>query len=110
METTKNNPALVSASSRYYAVGTRSIKIEGDKEIVYFRRRFLPLAGSLPSVGSAVVGQGERPDLMATKTLGDPTQYWRICDANDGMEPVALFDKPGLTLRIPQSGYRPASL
>ena len=33
------------------------------------------------------VVQGDRLDTITTRTLGDPLQFWRICDANDTYEP-----------------------
>ena len=32
--------------------------------------------------------------------LGDPLQYWRICDANGAMRPDELTDTAGRRLRI----------
>lgn len=35
---------------------------------------------------------GERLDHLAARYLGNPTEFWRICDANDAMLPDALTD------------------
>ena len=32
--------------------------------------------------------------------LGDPEQFWRICDANDAMHPLDMTSEPGRILRI----------
>ena len=45
--------------------------------------------------------QGERIDLVAYRTLGDPLAYWRICDANNAMDPQELTEEPGFRLRVP---------
>jgi nucleoid-associated protein YgaU len=47
------------------------------------------------------VRQGERLDTLAAQFLGDPTQFWRICDANDVLRPQDLTAVPGSVLRIP---------
>ena len=38
---------------------------------------------------------------ITARTLGDPEQYWRVCDANDAMNPAELTVRPGRTLRVP---------
>ena len=47
------------------------------------------------------VTQGDRLDLIAYNTLGDPEQFWRICDANNAMNPVELTAEAGKTVRVP---------
>ncbi len=31
---------------------------------------------------SLKVHEGDRPDLVAFRALGDPEQFWRLCDVN----------------------------
>lgn len=45
--------------------------------------------------------QGERLDLVTHRTLGDSLQFWRICDANDAINPFDLIDPEGQMLRVP---------
>ena len=40
---------------------------------------------------------GDRLDLITARTLGDPEQFWRICDANDALDPDDLAE-PGRRL------------
>ena len=40
-------------------------------------------------------------DLIAARTIGDAEQFWRICDANDAMNPADLTAESGETLRVP---------
>ncbi len=87
-------------TSRYYYIKDAEIKI-GNKTIIYKLRRFLPRADEIPGLGEVTVLEGDRPDLVTARTLGDPEQYWRICDANDGMNPFELTDRPGRKLKIP---------
>jgi hypothetical protein len=46
------------------------------------------------------VTQGDRLDNIAAKYLGDPEQFWRLCDANGAMRPDALTETIGRWLRI----------
>src|SRR5262245_27367676 len=88
------------ANSRYYGIATRVLTAPDGRAIPYTGRRFAPQGTSLPLLQEATVAQGDRLDWIATRTLGAPEQYWRICDANDAMNPVAL-EQPGLRLRVP---------
>jgi hypothetical protein len=57
----------------------------------------------MPLAQHSVVG-GERIDGIAATFLKDPTQYWRICDANAVMRPSELTDTIGRVLKIAISG------
>ncbi|GAC1503583.1 MAG: hypothetical protein NVS2B14_16330 [Chamaesiphon sp.] len=45
--------------------------------------------------------EGDRLDLITYKTLGDPEQFWQVCDANNTMNPTELTSEVGTTIRIP---------
>ena len=88
-------------TSRYYALPTATHTTSDGREIPYKRRRFLPSAAALPLLVEVVVAQGDRLDLITARTLGDPEQFWRVCDANDAMNPADLTAELGRTLRVP---------
>ena len=46
------------------------------------------------------VVEGDRLDNLAASYIGDPSLYWRICDANGAMRPDELTETPGTRLRI----------
>lgn len=97
--------------SRYHDVPD-AVHVDPDgRETVYKRRRFLPRGEDLPLLREVTVGAEDRLDLVAARTLGQPELYWRIADANDAMDPLALTREPGRTLRVagPQT-RRPMSL
>ena len=54
----------------------------------------------MPLLANVTVTQGDRLDLIAARTLGDAEQYWRICDANDALDPLDLTSTLGRVLRI----------
>lgn len=88
-------------TSRYYTLETVS-RTEPDGRVVAFkRRRFLPRGASLLVLAELTVGQGERLDVLTSRALGDPEQYWRVCDANDAMYPPDLVAEDGQRLRVP---------
>lgn len=88
-------------NSRYYLLRQRILQEPDGRSIPYVSRRFIPPAEDLPLLIEVLVAQSDRLDLIAARTLGDPEQYWRICDANGAMNPVELIDPPARRLRVP---------
>ena len=39
---------------------------------------------------SSTAPPGDRLDLLAARYLGDPTQFWRLCDATGALRPEEL--------------------
>ena len=87
-------------TSRYYQIATGQYTAPDGRIIVYLHRRFIPSADSFTLLEEHTVTQGERLDNIAAQTLGDPEQFWRICDANNAMRPDDLTATPGRVLRI----------
>ncbi len=88
-------------TSRYYPLETATLTTADGRVIAYKRRRFLPRGRDLPLLVEARVAQDDRLDLITARTIGDPEQFWRVCDANDAMNPPDLTAEPGRTLRVP---------
>ena len=87
-------------TSRYYNVAIAT-RVEADGTIVpYLRRRFLPAPEKFVLLREYRVCDGERPDHIAGRELGDPEAFWRLCDANGVMRPAELTDTVGETVRI----------
>lgn len=87
--------------SRYYAIEAAKLKTQTGREVVYIRRRFLPQGENMQLLAEVTVIDGDRLDLITHRTLGDPEQFWRICDANNAMNPPGLTEEPGRVLRVP---------
>jgi hypothetical protein len=96
--TIRANPFPV--TSRYYGTETTQLELVGGKTIVFLRRRFIPSADRFQLLQYHVVTQGERLDNITASYLGDPEQFWRICDANGAMRPEELTETVGRKLRI----------
>lgn len=92
-------------SSRYYNLETAEHPTPRGP-VVYVRRRFLPIPAAETVLAEHIVTQGERLDHITTRYLGDPEQFWRLCDANNALHPDELTAVIGRTLRItmPQPG------
>ena len=87
-------------TSRYHRVGTAVHTTAGGEAIVHLRRRFVPRPENFALLHEHVVVQGERHDTLAALFLGDPEQFWRLCDANGVMRPEELSEAPGRRIRI----------
>ena len=86
--------------SRYFDLKTGIYTTPDGRRIAYVRRRFLPREKDIQRLAEVSTTEGDRLDLLAARTLGDAEQFWRICDANDVMNPFDLV-RPGALLKIP---------
>lgn len=95
-------------TSRYSGLETAELTVldaAGEPRVVaYVRRRFVLGAPSTATLISHTVVQGERLDHLAARYLGDPTQFWRVCDANGVLRPEELVEEPGRRVDIPLPG------
>ena len=90
-------------TSRYYQLPTATQTLPSGRTVAYVRRRLLPHGADLQTLAEVTVAQGDRLDLVAERTLGDSQAFWRICDANDALDPLDLLE-PGRVLRIGMPG------
>lgn len=89
-------------TSRYCGIETAKYEAADGREIVYLRRRFVPVVTpNIPLIAEHTVTQGERLDNITARYLGDPEQFWRVCDANNARQPEELTAEIGRRLRIP---------
>ncbi len=91
---------MFDVASRYAAIETATLPDADGRTIAYIRRRFLPQGSGMPLLVEVVVAQGDRLDLITARTLGDPEAFWRVCDANDALNPGEL-EQAGRRLRVP---------
>lgn len=93
---------MFNTTSRYYDIETAKFVTSDGRQISYVCRRFLPIAN--PSVLAIhTVAEGERLDNITARYLGDPEQFWHLCDANKAMHPQELTAKIARKLIIPLS-------
>lgn len=91
---------LFASTSRYYGIETETLQLPDGTNIIYLRRRFVPPPERFQVLQEHTVVQGDRLDNLAGLYLGDPTLFWRICDANRAMRPEDLTEAVGRMLRI----------
>ena len=91
---------MFSITSRYYGIATASLETAGGKTIKYVRRRFVPPPENFALLLEHVVTEGQRLDNITAHYLGDPEQYWRVCDANGAIRPEELTETVGGRIKI----------
>jgi len=92
---------MFSPTSRYARIATATLTDSSGRQVAYVRRRFLPRSQDLPLLVEVTITQGDRLDQIAARTLGDPEQFWRACDASNAMNPVDLSEPIGRKIRVP---------
>jgi hypothetical protein len=89
----------ITATSRYAGIEQGTHTGPDGTPQPYLKRRFLPRELP-PLMGQVSVVQGDRPDLIAARQLGDAEAWWRLCDANGVLHPEELTAEIGATVRI----------
>lgn len=96
---------MFDSTSRYFPLAQDRLTVvrpDGStREVAYVRRRFLPQLGDSVALLEHGVVQGDRLDNLASHYIGDPLQFWRICDANLVLCPPDLTDESGARIIIP---------
>ncbi len=92
--------SLFSPTSRYYGVDMATLETDEGRVIMYVRRRFCPPPERFALLQEHMVTGGERPDTLTAQYLGDPEQFWRICDSNAILRPEDLTETVGRKVRI----------
>jgi hypothetical protein len=87
-------------TSRYNPLEIAEWTSPSSRIVRYVRRRFIPLTSPPPLAHHTVVA-GDRLDNVTARYLGDPEQFWRVCDANRAERPADLTAAPGRVLVIP---------
>jgi hypothetical protein len=85
---------MFDSTSRYFSIPTTTITVpdpeDGTRDVRYVKRRIIPSGESMTTLVEHTFVEGERLDLITARYLGDPTQFWRVCDANNVMQPEEL--------------------
>ncbi|HHI75982.1 MAG TPA: LysM domain-containing protein [Gammaproteobacteria bacterium] len=86
--------------SRYHGLETAQWTRPDGEPMSYVRRRFIPPPEQHALLHEVRIAQGDRPDTLAARELGDAEQYWRLCDANAVLRPTELTETLGRRIRV----------
>lgn len=88
-------------TSRYYNIEIAKYLTPDLREIAYLRRRFLPSSAGAVIFTEHKVEEGDRLDNVTAQYVGDPEQFWRLCDVNEAMRPDELTEEIERRIGIP---------
>lgn len=94
---------MFESTSRYAPIDEATIVLpqpDGSMRTTRFkRRRLVPQPATMTHLAEHTVTGGERLDVIAARYMGDPTAFWRLCDANEVLRPEDL-ERIGTTINI----------
>ncbi|MCL2292646.1 MAG: hypothetical protein FWC30_06260 [Candidatus Bathyarchaeota archaeon] len=91
---------MFDSNSRYAQIEDATLITNNGQIVKYKKRRFLPKEEEMTFHQEITVMSGDRLDLIASRVLDDPEQFWRICDANNAMYPFDLLSNANKVLRV----------
>jgi len=94
---------MFTSTSRYANLEIAKYTTLDRRVIAYVRRRFLPPLIDGDFFEHEVI-DGDRLDNVTARYLGDPEQFWRVCDVNTDLQPDDLTAEPGRRIRISPLG------
>jgi hypothetical protein len=94
---------MILTGSRYANVDTAALSVTVDgqpRSIRYLRRRFIPASAGGVTLLNHPVTQADRVDNLAALFFTDPLQFWRLCDANNVLNPDELVEPLGRSIAV----------
>lgn len=85
-------------NSRYYPLATVTTTDARGREVQAVKLRRLPTVGG----EDTVVRDHDQLDVMAQQRYNEPTQFWRIADANSELEANELVRTTGRHINVPE--------
>ena len=89
--------------SRYHGAPMKTTTLPDGREVRYTGRRFVPAPESIEFEAVHLVRSGDRLDLMAAQYFANPSQGWKILDANQIRNPRSALQDTGSRLAIGQA-------
>jgi hypothetical protein len=89
--------------SRYHGAPMKLATLLDGREVRYVGRRFTPAPETIEVSTVHTVRGGDRLDLLAAQYFGNPTQGWKILDANLIREPGTALANTGSRIAIGQA-------
>lgn len=88
---------MIFKNSRYAKVDIYTVTDAQGNQHQALKIRMVP---ATPSFFQHTVTNNDRLDLLAFQFYGKADRFWRICDANNAMQPEELLE-PGRLVNIP---------
>jgi len=95
---------MFDSGSRYYNLNTATTEVTDSdgstRQVRYVQRRIIPPAEDTITIVEHTVTEGDRLDNITARYLGDPTEFWLICDTNNVLRPNELTETIGRMIKI----------
>ncbi len=91
------------ADSRYHGAPMKTATLPDGREVRFTARRFIPEPDSIEIEAVHQVRTGDRLDLLATQYFANPSQGWKILDANLVRDARGALQDTGSRLAIGQA-------
>lgn len=79
---TTANTSPFAPSSRYHGAPLKLARLPDGRQVRYVPRRLTPRREAIQVTSVHTLTNVDRLDLLAARYFGDPTQGWKILDAN----------------------------
>lgn len=89
--------------SRHHGAPMKLATLPDGREVRFVGRRFTPAPESIEVGAVHTIRAGDRLDLLAAQYFGNPTQGWKILDANQIREPGTALAATGSRIAIGQA-------
>lgn len=76
--------------SRYHGIAVRFIDGPDGTPVAYLARRWVPPSERFATLSVLRTAEGDRLDRITARLIGDPEQFWQLCDANGALWPEDL--------------------
>lgn len=86
---------MSNSTSRYSNSKILTYKNDSGKEILYKERRFISRNQTL-DLEDIKIEPYERLDNVSARVIGDPLQYWRICDSRIIFSPLEVINNKNI--------------
>ncbi len=90
---------MIGPGSRYSGMKPILYTNAAGETVPYLPRRAIPSEAGTP-IGVYVTRAGERLDVIAARTLGNPLLFWELADTNHLLDPLTIPTSPGTMLQI----------
>ncbi len=91
---------MFAKDSRYAKLPKKEFTDPAGRRVIYVARRIIPVPDT--PVAGIKVQAGDRLDLVAGRAYGEPTQFWRVADANPNADHTTLTQPIGRRLALNQ--------
>jgi len=92
-------------SNRYASCPLLPFQRRDGRQISYWAPRMVPIGATLATARTIQREPSDRIDRLASRALSDPRQFWRLCDANDALDPLAFGRGRGrIKVPLPRPG------